>query len=360
MDDGFLEKMNALAAAGRAHDLEFAAVVARVAVDRFLAIAEPDEVACARFATLMTSALDKTDEPAAIRIAEMLAPHPATPTPVLQALVGKGPACAAIVLERTPRLPREMLRWLADRVDADLAVGLAGRDDLDAAAVAALSRRPEADVLQALVANPHAALDGGALALLMRRGRTDQRLAHALLQRGPVSSSALPLFLFADATTRRALMLEAQRDSLSAGPLETPLSAARARLLELATTADRNGFARETARVLKVGRADVVALIDDPGGDTLGLLLAAIGAPTERNREAVIALRPDLVDLAGALRPGVRLALAASVAAAFRIVGALVNIKSWTSGSDGSLSRSAPAIQHIQKEKPQAQAIRRG
>ena len=307
MDDLFLKRVAALAAAGHARELDFDGVVARVAVDRFNAIEAPDAAAIERFSALACDALIKTDAGAATRIAALLAPNPSAPESVLAAVIAKGEAAAETVMRLAPRLSPALLLSRAGVADAIEAEAIARRPDISGAVVAELARRQEAEVLRALVANSQAHIDRSALLVLAQRGRRDAALARALLARGDLGAQALPLFLFADAPTRRRLMVEAERQSIGAPGAQTP-PLARASALGAAHAGDGRGFAAIIARGFHVGRAEIDRMVDDDGCEALAILFPALGMQPQAGLHALLSLRPDLVETSQERRGNLELA----------------------------------------------------
>ena len=329
MDERFLAQVRSLAAAGRAQDLAFDAVVARVAVDRFCSLEQPSATDIERFSALALSALDKADAASAARIAEKLAPNPHAPEKVLSKLIRRGETAAVAILHMAPHLSADLLLSRAEIGSGAEAAAIAARTDLDRSVVAALARRPESEALRALATNPAITIERGALTALIQRGRFDLMLGQALLARADFDAGALPLFLAADAQTRRQLILEARRAEFAApAPTTSPLEAARHAMIAAAEAVNRAAFAAAVAMKLRTGRAAVERMIDDPGGEPAALLLAATGAGAGVVGDALAMLRPDLPTGA---QTGVRLAIETGSATAYRIVAAVVHGR--TSGS---------------------------
>ena len=326
MDDLFLKRIEALAAAGHARDLEFDGVVARVAVDRFNAMPSPDDEAKERFTSLMTGALVRTDPASAARIAALLAPNPHAPEPVLAALAAKGSEAAQAVIEHAPGLSQTYLLSRADRAEVVEAAAIARRSEIGAAVIVALSRRPEAGVLRTLAENAEARFDRGALIALVQRGRRDHALARALLRRGDLSpAQEMSLFLSADAAMRRRLILEAERAALAtSAPQMAPADLGRAVARAADGVLDRREIAASVARCLRVGRMEADSLLDDGSGEALAILLAASGVAPALASRALTALRPDLADPAAVGRDNIELARRMSRAGAWRIVTSIV------------------------------------
>ena len=318
MDDHFLTQVEEITARGRAQDLDFDGVVARVTVDQFCSLARPTQIEIDRFAAVILEALPRADAISALRIAEKLVDNANTPEIVLAGLVERDCAAAAVVFRRAARVSTALLLRRAEIGNCIEAVAIAGRHDLDRPVVAAIARRTEAEALRALAANGAAHIDSGALPGLVQRGRSDAALARALLRRPELGLGALPLFLWADSGTRRRLLVETQRAELAlTGLTPSLLDSARLKAMSAARAGNRAAFATAIALTLKAGRAAVDRMIDDDGGEPLALILAATGADTASAADALAMLRPDLV-----VSDNMRLALAMNAAAAGRIIAA--------------------------------------
>ncbi len=349
MDELFLARVRGLAAAGRAQDLAFDAVVARVAVDRFCSLAQPSATDIERFSALALGALDKADAASAARIAERLAPNPHAPEKILAKLTRRGEAAAVAVLSMAQHLSTDLLLARAETGSGAEAAAISARIDLDRSVVAALARRPESEALRVLATNPAVAIERGALTALIQRGRFDLALGRALLARADLGAGALPLFLAADTKTRRQLILEARRAELATpAPTISPLEAARHAMIAAANAANRAAFAAAIAVKLRTGRAAIERMIDDPGGEPAALLLAATGAGAGVVGDALAMLRPDLPTGA---QSGAHLAIETGSATAYRIVAAIVH---------GRTSRSASASEHAPRTAETFDAPRTG
>lgn len=326
MDKGLLTRIQALAAEGHTRALDFDGVAARVATDWFASIDAPDDETIELYKNFMLKALERTDAAFAARIADRLAPNRHAPLPVLQRLAEAGAAPAAVVLARASDLPADFLLARAERGDAAEALAIAGRRDLDRLASAALARRPEPEVLRALAANQRVALDRGALVALTQRGRFDLELGRALIARGAFGPGVVALFLAADPPTRRMMMRDAERAALAdrdAGG--STLEAARGAALDAARAGDRRGFCMAIARALRAGRSSIEGLVEDSGGEPLGLLFAAMGLGAAESASLFVRLRPDLASSVDSPVSGARIAMATSASAALRIVAAIAH-----------------------------------
>lgn len=315
MDETFLAEVRKLAASGAGQDLQFGAVAARVATDRFCSLARPTSEEIGRFADFMREALVDVDGASAARIAETLLAHPACPESILDLLIRRGQQAAALILSRTSHLSSTLLLERAERGDHAEAVAIASRPDLDTRIVAALARRTDAGPLRALACNQAARVDRGAMLALVQRGRFDETLGRALLAREDMGFDALPLFLLADRATRRALLVEAQGVALEHAA-SSPLQGERATALAAAMAGNRSAFATAVALRLKTARTLVDRLINDSGGEPLALIFAALGVNPALALDAIAMLHP-------ARSPAGRdvvLALESSAAAAWLVI----------------------------------------
>ncbi len=327
MDETLRKRLVALTAAGRAQSLDFESVAARVATDRFLSLSAPSPEDRARYEELMLGAAARLDATNAHRIAAQLAPCPAAPVAVLERLVALGPTVAAIVLAAAPSLASSFLLARAREGDAVEAAAIAARSDIDRTIVAALAQRLEPEVLHALAANRGAALDRGALIALTQRARVDIELGRLLLARDEPALDRMALFLSADATTRRAILLDAMREALAtsgAGDLSLAFDGLRLEAVAAADSSDLARFSSVIARALRLSRAAIDRLVQDDGGEALGLLFAAMGLAATESDRRVGALRPDLAQALADPVSGLRFAMQAPPQAAACILAALI------------------------------------
>lgn len=327
MDETLRKRLVALTAAGRAQSLDFESVAARVATDRFLSLSAPSPDDRARYEELMLGAAARLDETNARRIAAQLAPCPAAPVAVLERLIALGPAVAASILAAAPTLASSLLLSRARDGDAVEAAAIATRNEIDRTIVAALAQRLEPEVLHALAANRGAALDRGALIALTQRARVDIELGRLLLARDEPTVDRMALFLSADAATRRAILLDAMREALAtsgAGDLSLAFDRLRLEAVAAADSGDIARFSSIIARALRLSRAAIDRLVEDDGGEALGLVFAAMGLVATESDRRVRALRPDLAQALADPVSGLRFAMQAPPQAAACILGALI------------------------------------
>lgn len=324
MDETLRKRLEALTAAGRAQSLDFEGVAARVATDRFLALAPPDAADIARYEALMLGAAPHLDAATAQRIATQLAPCAFAPQGVLARLVALGPEAAAPILEFAPALPAQLLAARAAEGEAREAAAIARRADLDRNIVGVLARRLEGEVLQALAGNARASLDRGALIALTQRARLDLELGRLLLSRDEPAIERTVLFLSADSDMRRRILLDAARAS-PGRPSDLPavFDAIRIEAVGAAATGDATRFSSIVARALRVARATIDRLVADEGGEPLALMFAALGLAAAESERPMLALRRDLAAALADPASGPRFALQASPRIATSIIAAL-------------------------------------
>ena len=205
--------------------------------------------------------------------------------------------------------------------------GVAAREDIDRTIVGALARRLEAEVLRALAGNRAALIDRGALIALTQRARVDIELGRLLLARDEPALDRMALFLSADATTRRAILLDAMREALAtsgAGDLSLAFDGLRLEAVATADSGDLARFSSVIARALRLSRAAIDRLVQDDGGEALGLLFAAMGLAATESDRRVGALRPDLAQALADPVSGLRFAMQAPPQAAACILAALI------------------------------------
>lgn len=321
MDEGFLGELDRLEAAGRMQDLDFAGVVARIATDRFCALTSPSRLDMERFVAVMERALERAPADDAARIAERIAGRTDLPERMLWRLTLCSGQAGAIALRLAPRPSTRLLTARAEGGSAEEATVIAARPDIDRSVVMALVRRAEPDPMRALVANVAAPLDSGLVLALVQRARFDEPLARALLARHVVGLDIAPLFLNAASDIRRQIMLEVQKDALGRTG-DGALEAARREAMAAALAGNAKAFATRIALALRSNRVAIDRMIEEPGGEPLALLLAALGANVAQALDAFAVLRPafDAERAAGAM-----LALQMNAHAATRLVRAIVH-----------------------------------
>ena len=208
--------------------------------------------------------------------------------------------------------------------------------------VEAILRRDRTEELVALAADRRARLRPEHVAALAPRGRDlarrgDRRLAEALLARQPIRLEMAALFLEATSEQRRAILLAAQRAELGHRPAAAAaLDEEAASRLEFAAIAGGGAdFAEALAAALgaEIDLAERIAA--DPAGEPLAIALLAIGAP--RDLAVRIMTARDMREGEGfpRIHALARLSDRLSVAAAHRVVEAMLG---------GSGVRAAPAL----------------
>lgn len=349
MDQTLRKRLEALTAAGRAQSLDFEGVAARVATDRFIALAAPDREACALYDEVMLRAIPHLDDATAHHIAAQLASCPAAPPATVAHLMARDCRSAARILALAPSLPAALLLDFAGDGDALTAAAVAARADIDRTVVGALSRRLEPEVLHALAANKDIAIDRGALISLTQRARLDIGLGRLLLARDEPSIDRLVLFLAAGSTARRRLLLDATR-AFPARPTGSAngFDNVRVEALAIAETGDVSRFCACIARNMRVARVTIERLACDAGGEPLGLIFAAMGFAATESERPILAMRADLAAPFADPMSGVRLALQTPPSAAAAIVAALLPAKPKL--AVGEYRRTRDGAQHQETE----------
>ncbi|HWG07133.1 MAG TPA: hypothetical protein VG271_19185 [Beijerinckiaceae bacterium] len=277
------EALRGLAALGRRDDLNLRPVLLRVMTDLFVAKSHhaPEEIH--QFEEIALHMLGSIDGETRAAIASKLAAYGVTPATVIERLVACGGRAAAITLEMSRSVDSRALLAAACFGEADLAVAVAQRPDLEPEAIHALVEREESAVLIALASNMSIPLSRQLSSLLMRRARDDLLLAATLLERIDDPEEAAPLFLAADARQRGAIILAAKRRALGR-PRQvppTPDSFLLDRLEKLASQPSRRPFAAALATTTGARIADMDIVVNDTGGEPLALVLAALGMRAE-------------------------------------------------------------------------------
>jgi len=221
---------------------------------------------------------------------------------------------------------------------APLAAGLARATDEE---IDALLRRDRTEELVVLAADRRARLRPDHVEALAPRARAlarrgDRRLADALLGREPIGLEAAGLFLEATSEQRRAILLAAQRAELGRrAAIGAALDEATASRLEFAAIAgDASEFAAALAAALGADADLAQHIAADPAGEPLAVALVAIGAPRDLAVRVMTARDMRAGEGFPRIHALARLSDRLSVAAARRVVGALL----------GTPARSEPAL----------------
>lgn len=310
-------ELSQLARLARDGGLDLSQVSLRVKTDLLLTTPRPSAEDLAAFSEMATALIPGIDEATTIILARKLAGWRHTPRPVLAALRARGGETLASLLRHGLPLSPAEIEAFADSDDPKLAVALAGRPDLTAAATPLLAARGDRAIDLALIANSAAPLPHGALDLLVARARDDAACAQGLLARNDLPHLDLaPLFLQADSDRRLAILdslasLEALAPSERRAPVAPELFSG---WLAMAGD-DHAGVFGAIASHLGGGPALATALQADRSRDLAALALVAAGVTPEDATRFLIRLGDEtahsverifaLVALMRSVRPAV-------------------------------------------------------
>jgi uncharacterized protein (DUF2336 family) len=246
----------------------------------------PDEIR--QFEAAVQGLLPHAYDDVRLKAADRLADYPHTPQGVLRAFLALGGDAAAPFLKRSVCMQRSLVAEIVREGDAEAAVCIAHRVDLDPTLVGMLCARPEIEVLRALARNPMAPLDRVDFEGLVRQARFDRPLARSLCMRARDPMLIAPLFLLATPLQRDAIILAARRAHLGA-PLSTPLTDAELTiaddLIDAAEARNLDDAAWLVARAVGCTTAISRDIIADASGEPLALVLALLRIePVTANR----------------------------------------------------------------------------
>lgn len=325
MAEDFLSRADMLLDATDLPERERAALRLRILTDHLCIRTDHEPDSLAGIMIALRDALGAAGLEALATVAGRLVAHPQIDEALLAdlAMRGSDPALAAL---RTGRvLDPALLRHLAECGGSVCAAAIAARDDLSPDVAKVLFRRPEPDVLVALVGNSRFQLDRATATWLVSRARHDRPLARALLARGPLACDLTPLFLFADAQMRSAMIVEARRRDLGLVPEFRPALPQDVIAGVGASTSQREIDALIVVLALRLGlpRAMMTRFLEDKGGEPLALACNVAGVAPDQALELFCRLRerrrddPDI----GAL---MRLVVDLAPQTARRILAAIV------------------------------------
>ncbi|MFC7399668.1 DUF2336 domain-containing protein [Chelatococcus sp. GCM10030263] len=256
-------------------------VLLRAQTELFLSASSHSPEAKADFEMLATALIGVVDTATLIQIAERLAPHPDTPRGILTALHAAGGEACAIVLASARDINPDWIMAATVGSDPRHASAVAGRTDLTPWHVELLIDRNEAEVDEALAANPAAVISRPALDMLLGRARTRPELARLLVARADLTGmDKAPLFGYATREQRAAILDEVEGFVALEGRRRTAAfleAAARDRAIGAAACGDRLSFAEVLAQALGVSPEEALPLCTDPLGELLALALVAVG-----------------------------------------------------------------------------------
>lgn len=284
-----LAKIDGLAADVRKRGLRQSPLPDRASVlialtDLFAARKEHTGEEIARYEDMAMRLLADAGPSAQAHVAAQLAAHPQTPAVLIDALLAAGGTAASLILEHSPRLGDEALMNAALHAQDDAAAGLARRKSINVQLTRELARRRDGAVLRALARQSAALHDEATLLRLIEAAREDRELASILFDTCPDKSALGPLFLQAPPPARAIILDNAEAVSFTAGSIHRVQFSNRTLntwMIERARKGRWGLVAQELARLTKLPRAHVDALIADGRGEGLAVLLAAVGMPRE-------------------------------------------------------------------------------
>lgn len=325
MSEDFLSRADMLLDATDLSGLDRAALHLRILTDHLCARTDHEPDALARITAAFQDALGAAGLDALASVAARLVAHPQSDDAILTGLAMRcsEPAIAAIRAGRVHDL--SLLRHLAERGGSACAAAIAARGDLAPEVAAVLFRRPEPEVLVALVTNARFHLDRATATWLVSRARHDRPLAQALLARSPLACDLTPLFLFADTQKRSTMIVEARRRDLGLVPEFRPALPQDVIAGISTSTSQREIDALVVVLALRLGipRTMMTRFIEDEGGEPLALACNVAGMAPDQVLELFCRLRgrrrddPDVVSLT-------RLAVDLAPQTARRILTAIV------------------------------------
>lgn len=280
-----------LARLARDGGLDLGQVSLRVKADLLMSTLQPSAEDIAAFTELASAVIPTMDEANAVILARKLAGWRHAPASALQALRARGGAVLAALLRHDMPLAEAGFEEIAAHGTDEVALALAEREDVPAAASVMLAGRGEHSLDLALIANP-APLPRAAFDLLLERARADGAYVPGLLARRDIPDAELAaLFLQAGPERRIAI-----RDSLAAlkslDPAERrPMPDAETFSGWLLTAGeDRAGVFELIAAHLGAGTGLAQAMARDASRDLLALALIAAGVSTEEATRLLIRL----------------------------------------------------------------------
>ena len=252
--------------------------------DLFLNHPGPTRAEMAQFAELACGLLPMTRADIRLQVAERLADYPFTPTAIIDTfLLLDGPECVPL-LERSTCIPRASLLKRVRGCDLDTACIIASRIDLDTSLVQCLIARSDIEVLRVLARNLLAPLTTEIFKILVADARFDRTLAKALCARARDPLLIAPLFMQAT-THQRAAILTAAMQAETLSTQDCPPGELELSLIRHLERAAEQGAGDEVAWVLSrlIGCEPIDAkdMLQQPGGEVLALLLAALSASTK-------------------------------------------------------------------------------
>ena len=352
MAEDFLSRADMLLDATDLPERDRAALRLRVLADHLCIRTDHEPDSLAGITAALLDALGAAGLDARGAVAARLVAHPQTDDAILADLAMHGSEAAVAALRAGRVLDLSRLRHLAERGGSACASAIAARGDLSPEVGRVLFRRPEPDVLVALVANPRFQLDRATATWLVSRARHDRPLARALLARGPLACDLTPLFLFADTQERSAMIVEARRRDLGLVPEFRPALPQDVIAGIGPSTSQREIDALIVVLALRLGipRATMTRFVEDDGGEPLALACNVAGMAPDQALELFCRLHGRRRDDPG-LASLMRLAVDLAPQTARRILAAIVGRQS---GGQISVGRGN------QQESPEPKERRSG
>ena len=299
---------------GGASDITAKPVLLRITTDLFTTKSRHSADEIVQFQEIAQYLIADVDGPSLLPVAVKLSRHLDTPSLVIAALLQRGGEVAAAVFELCSHVDRALLMDTAKWGDHELAKAIARRPSFDDALTRVLCERPEEAVVMALLDNPAVTFDSATAAYLMRRARKSPMLAQGLAARSDLVADMTPLFLWAAPAVRGDIILAARRMDLgerSTYHATSTENAAHLRLERLALARQTPDFEEALAQDLGCSRDAIDLVMQDEGGESLTIALAAVGMPKDMIARVLMMADPaishstermkSLTDLAGVL-----------------------------------------------------------
>lgn len=271
-------------------------LILKLATDLFVARKSHTAHEYLAFAALCAPLIATVDEATAITTATAVCQRTDLPEAILRALIDRGGACAAFVLQHALHADETTLCTMADMTDAGQASAIARRPALSAGLALILAEHPDAGVVRTLGENPAVALEPDLEARLCERAETDPGLAEVLAARRDLSpGQRAKLFLQAGAITRRRIVAEiAALARLDPPRRFRAMAADLAAIDEAACAGDSAAMTGILSRLLRLPVLQAQNLVADEGGEALIVALKAIDCPEEIVVRLLIRLDPAL------------------------------------------------------------------
>jgi hypothetical protein len=278
-------ELHGLLAIAREEGLDMKPVLLRVLTDLYVAAPHHSQDEVIQFREIAGQMIPHVDEPTALVVACKLASYVHTPPALAETLVARGDDAARITLGDAVWLPRSLMLEHAAHSDRLLAAAVAARGDLDGALMRLLLSRNEAVIDVTLAGNTSLQLPHDVKDELLARGREENAVALALLARSDLTGAdKAVLFPAADRDTRLQIIEDAVRLAHLSGRTRHQRHAPEDFITALESAAI-NGSDSAFRAVLALGLGCAVEklgpVLDDRSGETLAVVLAAVGVDDE-------------------------------------------------------------------------------